>query len=348
VRTSGGSELATKFSSWFGSFTLDKEGEVTNSKLFEKDPEILAQRVLELQESGQDAPAIIPDLRQLALDCGFVDLDEDYDILLRDVCIRAAKSRISGTDTDDVRIVHAVEALDDIDKNVNELSERLLEWYGMYFPELELTGEPLARFVMAFGSRANVPEDHQLFDKASKSMGSEISFADEELLRAFASNLCGLYDTRRQIESYIVTGMGSLAPNLTDIAGGLLGARLISIAGSLEKLAAFPSSTVQVIGANRALFKHLRSNTPSPKHGIIFNNVIIKNAPWWQRGKLARAFAAKISLAARTDFYSGEKDPSIKEQLEKKLTAIRKANPNPPKKKSKPKGKGRKKRGGKR
>ncbi|WP_406656192.1 NOP5/NOP56 family protein [Methanolobus sp. ZRKC2] len=347
--------MTLEFTAWFGRFTFDEEGELIDCEPFEKDPDKLAERLLELQESGQSIPATASDLRQLAFDCGFVELDEDYDILLRDVCIRAAKSQISSTDTDDVRIVHAVEALDDIDKNVNELSERLLEWYGVYFPELGLTGEPLARFVLAFGSRANVPEDHALFEKASKSMGAELSFADEELLRAFASNLCSLYDTRRQIESYIVTGMGSLAPNLTDIAGGLLGARLISIAGSLQRLASFPSSTVQVIGANRALFKHLRSNTPSPKHGIIFNNIIIKNAPWWQRGKLARAFASKISLAARTDFYTGEKDPSIKEELEKKLTAIRNANPSPPKKASKPRGKssgargkGRKKKGGKR
>ncbi|WP_406670792.1 NOP5/NOP56 family protein [Methanolobus sp. ZRKC4] len=329
-----------EFTTWFGKLQLDTEGEVEDCKLFDKDPEKLAELVFESQENVQDVPLKRPDLRKAALESGFVELDEDYDILLRDVCIRAAKSQISSTDTDDVRIVHAVEALDDIDKNVNELSERLLEWYGVYFPELGLTGEPLARFVLAFGSRANVPEDHALFEKASKSMGAELSFADEELLRAFASNLCSLYDTRRQIESYIVTGMGSLAPNLTDIAGGLLGARLISIAGSLQRLASFPSSTVQVIGANRALFKHLRSNTPSPKHGIIFNNIIIKNAPWWQRGKLARAFASKISLAARTDFYTGEKDPSIKEELEKKLEHIRNTNPNPPKREPKPQSKG--------
>ena len=273
-----------------------------------------------------------PDLRQVAIDFGFVELDEEYDILLRDVCIRAAKSQISSSDTDDTRIIQAVEAMDDIDRNVNELSERLMTWYGRYFPELNLTGEALARFVSDYGSRDNIPEDHKLFEKAAVSMGSELSFADEELLRALAANICSLYDTRRHIESYIITSMGSVAPNLTNIAGAPLGARLISMAGSLEKLAAFPSSTIQVIGASRALFKHLRSRAPSPKHGIIFNNVIIKNAPWWQRGKLARAFAAKISLAARTDCYSGELDPSIKENLEKKLDMIRKANPSPPKK----------------
>ena len=181
-------------------------------------------------------------------------------------------------------------------------------------------------------------------------MGAALGFADEELLRSLANNICSLYDTRRYIENYINTSMTSVAPNLCEIAGASLGARLMSMAGSLEKLAAFPSSTVQVIGANRALFKHLRSRAPSPKHGIIFNNPVIKNAPWWQRGKLARALAAKISLAARTDFYSGELDPSIKEALEKKLESIRQANPDPPEKKPdpKPQGKGGKRKGGRR
>ncbi|WMW21888.1 rRNA biogenesis protein [Methanolobus mangrovi] len=293
----------------------------------------------------QSVPVQRPDIREVALESGFVELDEDYDILLRDVCIRAAKSQISQTDTDDSRIIQAVEALDDIDKNVNELSERLFEWYGRYFPELEMTGEELARFISAYGSRANVPEEHVLSEKASTSMGAELSFIDEELLRALANNICSLYDTRRYIENYINTSMGSVAPNLCNITGASLGARLISMAGSLQKLAAFPSSTVQVIGANRALFKHLRSRAPSPKHGIIFNNPAIKNAPWWQRGKLARALASKISLAARTDFYSGELEPSIKEALEKKLEHIRNANPNPPKREPKPQPQGK---GGKR
>ena len=329
-----------EFTTWFGKLQLDAEGELEDYSLFDKDPQKLAGLAVELQENVQSVPLKRPDLREAALESGFVELDEDYDILLRDVCIRAAKGQISQTDTDDSRIIQAVEALDDIDKNVNELSERLFEWYGRYFPELDMTGEKLARFVSAYGSRANLPEDHELFEKSSQSMGAEISFADEELLRALANNICSLYDTRRYIENYINTSMGSVAPNLCNITGASLAARLMSMAGSLQKLAAFPSSTVQVIGANRALFKHLRSRAPSPKHGIIFNNPIIKNAPWWQRGKLARTLASKISLAARTDFYSGELEPSIKEALDKKVEHIRSTNPNPPKREPKPQSKG--------
>ncbi len=341
-----------EFTAWFGKLELDNKGEVMNCHLLDHDPEKLAKLVVELQENVQPVPLKRTDLRYAALECGFVDLDEDYDILLREVCIRAAKRQISQTDTDDSRRIQAVEALDDIDQNVNELSERLFEWYGRYFPELEMTGEELARFVYAYGSRENVPEGHEKYEMASRSMGAAISFADEELLKAFAGNICSLYDTRRYIENYINTSMGSVAPNLCNITGASIGARLMSMAGSLERLAAFPSSTVQVIGANRALFKHLRSRAPSPKHGVIFNNPVIKNAPWWQRGKIARALAAKISLAARTDLYSGELKPSIKDALERKLESIRKADPSPPKREhgsaSKSKGGKRRSRGKKR
>ncbi|WP_370574225.1 NOP5/NOP56 family protein [Methanomethylovorans sp.] len=318
---------------WFGTLTISESCEVEECCLLEKDPERLAEHML-LAVENEGLPTHGLDLRELAIDCGFVELDEDYDVLLREVCIIAAKHQISMTDTDDKRIIQAVEAMDDIDKAANELSERLSEWYGAYFPELELTAESMARFVARFGSRENVPEDHNMFTKASSSMGAELSLVDECLLRNFAASLCGVYDTRKQLEQYIMSNMGAVAPNLTNIAGAPLGARLISLAGGLDKLAAFPSSTVQVIGATSALFKHLRSRAPSPKHGVIFNHPLIKGSPWWQRGKIARALAAKISLAVRMDVYGGKPDPSIKENLERKVEAIRKAHPGPPKKQS--------------
>jgi nucleolar protein 56 len=318
---------------WFGTLKLSDNGEIEECSLLEKDPEQLAENML-LAVEKEELPPHSLDLRELALGCGFVELEEDYDVLLREVCIRVAKRQISMTDTDDKRIIQVVEAMDDIDKAANELSERLTEWYGAYFPELELTAESMARFVARFGSRENVPEDHNMFAKASSSMGAELSLVDEDLLRNFASSLCGLYDTRKNLEQYIMNNMGAVAPNLTNVAGAPLGARLISLAGGLGKLAAFPSSTVQVIGASNALFKHLRSRAPSPKHGVIFNHPFIKGAPWWQRGKIARALAAKISLAVRMDAYGGKLDPSIKENLERKVESIRKAHPEPPKKQS--------------
>jgi len=109
-----------------------------------------------------------------------------------------------------------------------------------------------------------------------------------------------------------------------NVAGYLLGARLLSIAGSLEKLASMPSSTVQVIGASNALFKHLKGKASSPKHGMIFRHPYVNTAPKRLRGKIARAVAAKISFAARYDMYSGKIYNNLPFELEKKVVNIRK------------------------
>jgi nucleolar protein 56 len=318
-----------KFVTWFGLLTVDENGTVSECDPFQKDRDELARQLVNTEVVNANKPPSGFDLRAAAVECGFVGSNEEYDALLRDVSIRAAKEQISLSGTTDMRIIQAVEALDDIDGVVNALSERLSEWYGIYFPELDLTAEPLARFVSKYGSRSNIPPEDGLYEKAAASMGAELTGADGELIKAFAVNVCNLYETRGRIEAYLVEIMASNAPNLAVVAGALLGARLISLAGSLERLAYFPSSTVQVIGANRALFKHLRARAPSPKHGIIFNHPLIKNAPWWQRGKIARAVAAKISLASRIDLYSGKLDGSLEAELARKIESIRVANPKP-------------------
>jgi nucleolar protein 56 len=323
-----------KVNTWFGTLEINKTGEILQSELFSKDILELARNSLALRENRQNLPPAGFDLKATALDCGFVESSAEYYFLLHEVTLEAAKLQVSEALTPDQRIIQAVEALDDINETTNSLSERLFEWYGAYFPESGLYGEALAIFVKKYGSRENIDSENPLYLKARDSMGAKLESADEILLKSFAENVCSLYEQRRQAETYIGKSMEALAPNLSLIAGPMLGARLISLAGSLGSLAAFPSSTVQVIGASKALFKHLRARAPSPKHGIIYSHPLINTAPWWMRGKIARAVAAKISLAARIDFYSGEKDPSLAEKLEIKIEQIRVSTPSQKKQKN--------------
>jgi len=322
-----------KINIWFGVLEIGRTGEVLESELFSKDIRELARRSIALQENMQDIPPAGFDLKAAAIECRFVESSAEYHSLLHEVTLEAAKLQVSGALTPDQRIIQAVEALDDINETTNSLSERLFEWYGGYFPESGLNGEALALFIAKYGSRENIGSEDPLYSKSRNSMGAKLEAADEILLKGFSESVCSLYERKRQIEAYIQDSMGSIAPNLNLIAGPMLGTRLISIAGSLEKLANFPSSTIQVIGASRALFKHLRARAPSPKHGIIYSHPLINTAPWWVRGKIARALAAKLSLAARIDFYSGEKDASLVEKLETKVQQIRASNPKPPQKK---------------
>ncbi|MGY5871810.1 MAG: C/D box methylation guide ribonucleoprotein complex aNOP56 subunit, partial [Candidatus Thorarchaeota archaeon] len=122
------------------------------------------------------------------------------------------------------------------------------------------------------------------------------------------------------------------------LVGPLVGARLISLAGSLKDLARKPSSTVQVFGAEKALFRAIKTGADPPKHGIIYRVSEINSAPYWQRGKIARALAGKLSIAARIDAYSDRNiGTSLREDFLERVEEIKKQNPNaPPPKPPKP------------
>lgn len=290
---------------WFGSFALD-EGKITDVELFQKDIGSLIKQyedssLLRGKVGGEN-------LRNIAMEYGFVKSLDEYDRLLHEFNIALAKKHIAEAVTPQRRIIAAVEAIDDVDETGNILGERLKEWYMLNVHETSLKGEELARHITEIKSTEQI---------------------DIKPIQCLASSLIGLYGTRISIEEYLKENMPRIAPNLTNIAGHLLGARLLSIAGSLERLASMPSSTVQVIGANNALFKHLKGKAPSPKHGVIFRHPLVNTAPRWQRGKIARALASKISLAARYDCYSGEVKEDLIEELKTKVETIRKHSPKP-------------------
>ncbi len=292
---------------WFGIFTLD-EDRIIGVELFQKDLEHLIKINIEepLLMRGSVAGA---NLRDLSVKYGFADSEYEYDRLLHELSIELARKQIAENVTPDRRIIAAVEAIDDLDETMNILAERLSEWYILNFEKTPLKAEELAKHIIEI-----------------KDTGNSFN-ADLIIMQGFASSLLELYDTRNSIEGYIRENVSVIAPNLTNIAGHLLGARLLSIAGSLKRLSSMPSGTVQVIGAGNALFKHLKGKAPSPKHGLIFRHPLVNTAPKWQRGRIARALASKISLAARYDFYSGELNGTLLEELKTKVEHIRKQHP---------------------
>ena len=172
-----------------------------------------------------------------------------------------------------------------------------------------------------------------------------------EQVRQVAREGLRLVEMKKQQEKYIKELMNTEAPNLAAIAGPTLGAKLISIAGGLEKLAKLPASTIQVLGAEKALFRFFRTGRGAPKHGVIFQHPYVHGSPKWQRGKIARLLAAKIAIAARIDYFSREdRSAELRKALEERLAEIKRKYAQPPKKKAAPppaskKRKKRKKRG---
>lgn len=289
---------------WFATFTLDGD-RIIDVELFNTDIDSIVKRLMEepLLLRGNVAGK---DIRDLALEYGFARSNEEYDRLLHELNIELAKKQAAKAAAPDRQIIAVIDAIDDIDETSNILAERLEELYLLNFNENPLRGEELAHHITGMEN------------------GEKTTDADLKIIQTLASNLLGLYSTRAAAEEYLKEKMPGIAPNLTNIAGHILGARLLSFAGSIVRLASLPSSTVQVIGASNALFKHLKGKAPSPKHGVIFRHPLVNNAPKKLRGKIARALASKISIAARYDCYSGELNESLHSELERKVRDIRK------------------------
>ncbi|ASJ13124.1 C/D box methylation guide ribonucleoprotein complex aNOP56 subunit [Thermococcus thioreducens] len=259
----------------------------------------------------------------------------------------------------DKMIIQAIESLDDIDKVINLLVSRLREWYSLHFPELDEIlpkHQQYVTFVKEIGPRENVSEEklkslglpegkiEKIMRAAEASMGAPLGKFDADIIMELASEINDLYKLREQIEDYLEMAMDEVAPNLKALVGAKLGARLLSLAGGLKELAMMPASTIQVLGAEKALFRHLRSGAKPPKHGVIFQYPAINRSPWWQRGKIARALAGKLAIAARVDYFSGEYiAEELKQEIEQRIQEIKQKYPNPPKRKAKPEKKKKKK-----
>jgi nucleolar protein 56 len=335
--------LVTK---WFGSFLCD-EGKVRKASLFPKTPEEIALRLEQMkrgevlkeeQELAGSANQVtdrrLRDLGKVVkFDSSFIR-PEKYGFtvdMYREATIVLAKSAVKASVGPDVHLGQAVRAYGDLVFTSNLLSERLHEWYGLHFPELEnvLGGDEYARAIAEYGSRDSVLSQ---FKFKMDSIGSEVAPEDLESIRVLAGVLKEAQTTRENLEKYIDQRMGQVAPNISTLAGPIIGARLIMHAGSLHRLATLPSGTVQLLGAEKAMFRHLREGSRPPKHGILFAHPLVHNAPPWQRGPIARALASKICLAARADAFSKNDITGIlRGQLEKRMTEIREQHASPKK-----------------
>ncbi len=262
----------------------------------------------------------------------------------------------SYTQQKDKIIIQVAEAISDLDKTLNLLSERLREWYSLYFPELDhlvSKHEVYAYLVAKLKKRENFTKSQlkkilpsklaeKIAEAAKNSMGGELEDYDLDVIGKFTEEINHLYEKRKELYEYLEKLMSEECPNITKLAGVSLGAKLIGLAGGLEKLSKMPASTIQVLGAEKALFAHLRNKATPPKHGIIFNHPLIKGSPPWQRGKIARALACKLAIAARGDYIGDYIADELLEKLNKRVEEIKRKYPKPKKKKVKEKKKDKK------
>lgn len=257
-------------------------------------------------------------LRNIAEDVGF----EDVDKFARDVnfTLTRHKLRTEAAQRDRL-IIQSIGLLDDIDKLANILIGRLREWYSIHFPELDRLvqdHDAYIKLILAIGSHegftkqavinaAGLSEEdaEKIVEASMETLGAQFDELDISSLQKTGKEILSLYELRKEISNYIDGLMSQIAPNMRTVAGSSIGARLISIAGGILRLARMPASTIQVLGAEKALFRALKKKGSPPKHGVIFQYPEVRGSPKKLRGKIARALAGKIAIAARVDAMSG-------------------------------------------
>ena len=215
----------------------------------------------------------------------------------------------------DTMIVQAIGLLDDLDKELNTYAMRLREWYGWHFPELGKIvpdHQMYAKALMKMGVRTKCKEmdfsdilpeevEQEMKDAAEISMGTEISEDDIKNILLLCDQVVSLSEYRAQLWDYLRNRMQAIAPNLSVVVGELVGARLIAHAGSLMNLAKQPASTVQILGAEKALFRALKTKHDTPKYGLIYHASLVGQAQPKHKGKISRVLAAKCALSIRVD-----------------------------------------------
>eukprot|EP00218_Dolichomastix_sp_CCMP3274_P007939 CAMPEP_0170144548 /NCGR_PEP_ID=MMETSP0033_2-20121228/14317_1 /TAXON_ID=195969 /ORGANISM="Dolichomastix tenuilepis, Strain CCMP3274" /LENGTH=509 /DNA_ID=CAMNT_0010381055 /DNA_START=220 /DNA_END=1749 /DNA_ORIENTATION=- len=241
----------------------------------------------------------------------------------------------------DNMIIQSIALLDTLDKDVNTFIMRVREWYGWHFPELVKVvpdNYQYARIALLLKDKSQASEEHlpgmteilgdedkskEVLEAARSSMGQDISPIDLVNIEQFAKRVISLAEYRKDLHTYLSDKMLAVAPNLSSLIGEVVGARLISHAGSLTNLAKYPASTVQILGAEKALFRALKTKGNTPKYGLIFHSSFIGRASAKNKGRISRYLANKCSIASRIDCFSdfqtsafGEK---LKEQVEERL-----------------------------
>ncbi|XP_018318840.1 nucleolar protein 56-like [Agrilus planipennis] len=241
----------------------------------------------------------------------------------------------------DNMIIQSIALLDQLDKDINTFSMRIREWYSYHFPELvKVVPEnyTYAKLVSFIKNRKELSEEslesleeivmdsakaQAILDASRSSMGMDISILDLMNIEMFAKRVINLADYRKELAEYLKTKMSDVAPNLATLIGEQVGARLIAHAGSLTNLAKYPASTVQILGAEKALFRALKTRGNTPKYGLLFNSTFIGRAGLKNKGRISRYLANKCSIASRIDCFTdiqtnvfGEK---LRQQVEDRL-----------------------------
>ncbi len=313
------------FSNAIGSFVIDEHFHIKEKVLFSKEEAVKNAYLLSKGEELESEKSLIkkhPHIKKTdsaniinrILENFRKDAKEFYSVNLFNT-----KKLVSESVKDDLLIIQAVKTTEDIDKIANGLCKRLREWYSLYLPEASELISDNETFVKVILEKDKNKLLHEL--KVDVSMGKDLRDNDVEKILSLAKAVEGLYAERRKTEDYMEGVMKNICHNFHEITGTNIGAKMIAKAGSVEKMAFMPASTIQLLGAEEALFRHIKTGARSPKYGILLQHPLVMKAKRQDKGKVAKALADKISIAIKVDFFKGEFiGDKLRKDLEKKFS----------------------------
>ncbi|MBI4738966.1 hypothetical protein HY772_05395 [Candidatus Woesearchaeota archaeon] len=310
-----------------GCFVIDENKKIINSLPFSEEAAVQdpvlpeAGKTLDaqmhLQKKYPSAELIVPSDEGVPLVVLAAFNDKKFLEKLRVIALKRTKQKIAQSVRRDALIVQAINEVDELDTVMNMLVKRLREWYGLHNPEFEHAIDDHQRFVQTImdDDRTSLLKKIKVDERYA--MGAPFAKEDIEALMRCAKKIASLYELRADLISYVENVMEKECPNVLEMCGTSIGAKLLSIAGGLERLSRMPASTIQLLGAEKALFRHLRNRSYlPPKYGVIIQHPLVAKVKKNDKGKAARALADKIAIAAKVDFFKGKKiAPDLKKQL---------------------------------
>ncbi len=246
------------------------------------------------------------------------------------------QEKFSGDESHLVKAIGLIQTLDEIS---NIMFEQVREWYALYFPELERKvkdPEAYLRLVYELTEKENFTQKKvgefyknekvaaELETLAKNSVGAKASKETIAEIKLLSLNSLNLKEERKFLSNYAENIAKKIMPNFSVIAGGVLAGKMLAKAGSLKKLSMMPASTIQILGADKAIFAHIKSGAKSPKHGLLFQHPIVSSVPKKLKGKAAKLVAAKLTIAVKADYFSKENiSEKLKQDLDKKVSALK-------------------------
>lgn len=292
-----------------------------------------------VEKASHSARTLREQLDKIVVESGFMNSLDEFKNYQKKVSFQLAREQMRvALSRGDLLLINAIQTFDEVDRSINLFTNKIREWYGIHFPELNnlvSDHEMFLKLVADVGERTNFTKSNLMnfqnrlknVDKieanALQSIGTDVSENDIQIMSHIASKLLLFHQIKESLDNYIENVMEQIAPNIKELVGAKLGSRIIASAGGLMKLASKPSSTIQILGAEKALYRSIRTRSKPPKHGLIFQHPQVHGSAKRLRGKIARAIAGKIAIAARIDAYGGEfQGELLKNELNERINEI--------------------------